>query len=271
MKAPLSLIAALVAALILPLEGQEGAPAPLAPGLAESFDSLEKAVLPALRSAQDRASADAAALQLELAAPHLRQISHVLVDELSPEEEQQVLPLLAPRMQPLMAQLDDCCRLSAALLSDKPAAYGSELLTRALASMLDTLMGVPPGSEEGRTAPAGIPLALAEADAQLAAASSLLASLERLQSAEAVERELPSIRAQLEELRALQRALADSSRWSKTQLFLIMQRTKVRGAEIIADLGKCTSRLMGLTPPCYGSVELEKLLTGLLNNQQPAE
>ncbi len=243
--------------------GTSPAAAPLATELEESLYSLERVVLPALRSAQDEASADAAAVQLEQAAPRIQRLSPILIDDLSVEEQKVVLPMLAPRMPQLLAQLDSCCSLSAELLSFKPAALGSENFARALTGLLDGLMGAPAGA----TSPEGVPLALAEADAQIAAANALLASLERLQSREAVERELPSVRAQLGELRSLQRALADSQRWSKTQLFLIMQRTRARGAEVFADLGKCTARLMGLTPPCYGSPELEALLTELLNKR----
>ncbi len=247
--------------------GQDAAPtippAPLASEVHESLNSLERTVLPALLSARDEESAAAAAEQLEKAAPHIRQLSHILVDDLSLDEQKVVLPMLAPRMQQLLSQLDSCCSLSAVLLSQKPVALGSERLARALTAMLDNFMGDPAGT----TSADDIPLALAEADAQIAAASALLASLERLQDRDAVERELPTIRQQLEELRSLQHALSDSQRWSKTQLFLIMQRTRARGAAPIADLGKCTALLMGLTPPCYGSAELEALLTELLHKR----
>ncbi len=268
MKMPL--LFALASAAVLPLMGQEPEDARVAPitanGLEDSLNCLETVVLPALLSATDRESADAAAIRLEQSAPHIRQLAHVLVEELTPAEEQEVLPLLAPRMKGILSQLDRCCRRSAELLSDKPAACGSESLTRALTGMLDNFMGIPATATERRTDPAGIPLALAEADAQLASASALLASLERLQSAEAVERELPTIRKQLEELRSQQEALSDSTRWTKTQLFLIMQRTRTRGVEIVTDLGKSTAALMGLNPPCYGSAELEAILTKLLNH-----
>ncbi len=269
-----SLLLPLAAAVLaLPLAGQQPAasippsgstPAPLVTELTESLNSLEREVLPALRSACDEASAEAAAVRLENAAPHIRLLAHILVDDLSVDEQKEVLPMLAPRMQQLLAQLDSCCSLSAELLSNKPAALGSERFARALTAMLDSFMGVPQGAETGRTNAEDIPLAIAEADAQIAAAGALLASLERLQDRDAVERELPTIRRQLEELRALQRDLSDTQRWSKTQLFLIMQRTRARGAAVIADLGKCTALLMGLTPPCHGSAELEALLTELL-------
>ncbi len=259
----------LAAALTLPLPGQEAgdaaaaeataAAAPLASELAACFESLGREVLPALRSARDEASADDAAGQLEQAMPHIRLLAHILGDELSTEEQKIVLPMLAPRMHQLLGQLDSCCSLSAELLSLKPAALGSERLAAALTHMLDGLMGAPSGT----TTPADIPLALAEADAQIAAASALLASLERLQSRDAVERELPTIREQLGELRSLQRALSDTQRWSKAQLFIIMQRTRARGAAVFTDLGKCTARLFDLTPPCYGSEELGALLTTL--------
>ncbi len=271
------LLLAASASLVLPLPGQQsdgvGQPpaANIADELARSIDSLENTVLPALRSAHDQQSADAAALRLQNVQPHVQRLAHVLVEDLSIEEQEQVLPLLAPRMKQLLAQLDTCCRLSAKQLSIKPAAYGSEMYAQALTDMLDSFMGVPAGAENGRTNPADIPLALAEADAQLAAASALLASLERLQSRDAVDRELPTIRRQLDELRSLHAALSDTQRWSKTQLFLIMQRTRTRGNEIVTDLGKCTARLMGLNPPCYGSSELESLLTGLLGSGAPIE
>ncbi len=262
--------------LVFPLAGQQEvaaatpAAAPFAAELARSINSLEMVVLPTLRSARDEESADAAAAELEQVAPQIRQLALVLAGDLTPEEERQVLPLLAPRMKRLLSQLDNCCRLSAEILSRKPAAYGSERFAAALTDVLDTFMGVPAGAPSGRTNPADIPLALAEADAQLAAAVSLLASLERLQSREAVDRELPTISQQLNDLRALHRDLSDPQRWSKTQLFLIMQRTRTRGTAIITDLGKCTARLMGLNPPCYGSAELESILSGLLGHtQQP--
>ncbi len=259
------------ASLTLPLMGQPApAPAPattltppLVAELTASLDSLEREVLPALRSARDEASADTAAAQLEEAAPHIRLLAHILVNDLSVEEQKVVLPMLAPRLKQLLSQLDSCCSLSAELLSLKPSALGSARLARALTGLLDCLMGAP----DGTTTPEDVPLALAEADAQIAAAGALLASLERLQDRNAVERELPTIRRQLEELRSLQLALSDNQRWSKTQLFLIMQRTRVRGAAVFSDLGKCTARLMGLTPPCYGSAELEALLTGLIRQR----
>ncbi len=251
--------------------GQQGAvvipPAVGAPLLAseleESLTSLERVVLPALRSARDEASADTAADELEQAAPHIQLLSHILVDDLSLEEQKVVLPMLAPRMQQLLGQLDSCCSLSAELLSLKPAALGSARFAQALTGLLDLLMG----STAGTTRAEDVPLALAEADAQIAAANALLASLERLQSPDAVERELPSIREQLGKLRSLQQALGNAQRWSKTQLFLIMQRTRARGTVVFSDLGKCTARLMGLTPPCYGSAELETLLAELLNQR----
>ncbi len=249
---------------------QADAPAPavdsasaLADELTVCFDCLERSVLPALRSVRDEASAEVAAAQLEQSAPHIRRLTHILMDDLSVEEQKVVLPMLAPRMQQLLSQLDNCCSISAELLTLKPAALGSERLALALTGMLDSLMGAPTGT----TTKEDVPLALAEADAQLAAASALLASLERLQDRDAVERELPTIRKQLEELRSLQGGLSDSQRWSKAQLFLIMQRTRARGAGVISDLGKCTARLMGLTPPCYGSAELETLLTELLRQR----
>ncbi len=254
------------ALLALPLTAQEPATAsnaPLETVLTESLESLEREALPALRSARDEASAHAAAVQLEQAIPHIRLLMHILADELSVEEQKVVLPMLAPRMTQLLGQLDSCCSMAADLLCLKPAAHGSERLATTLATLLDTFMGAPAGT----TTPQDIPLALAEADAQLAAASALLASLERLQSPDAVERELPTVQKQLEELRSLQIALSDTQRWSKSQLFLIMQRTHTRGAAIMVDLGKCTARLMGLTPPCYGSPELETLLNELI--QQP--
>ncbi len=262
----------LAVSLALPLMAQqqvaEAPTAPLVSELSESLESLEREVLPALRAARDRDTADAAAQQLEQAAPHIRQLAHILVDDLSVEEQKQVLPMLAPRMKQLLAQLDSCCSLSAELLSLKPSALGSERFALALTSLLDTFMGVPANATTGRTAPEDVPLALAEADAQIAAASALLASLERLQDRDAVDRELPSIREQINELRSLHRALSNPQRWSKTQLFLIMQRTRARGAEVIADLGKCTARLMGLELPFYGSAELEELLSGLIQRQQ---
>ncbi len=265
------LLLTLAAAQALPLAAQqpaEEASAPLVSELAESLESLEREVLPALRSARERESAEAAAAQLEQATPHLRQLAHILVDDLSVEEQKQVLPMLAPRMKQLLGQLDSCCSLSAELLSHKPSALGSERFARALASLLDIFMGVPADATTGHTTPEDVPLALAEADAQIAAAGALLASLERLQDRDAVERELPSIREQINELRSLHLALSNPHRWSKTQLFLIMQRTRARGAEVIADLGKCTARLMGLNPPFYGSAELEELLSGLMQRQQ---
>ncbi len=277
MKAPVILLLA-AATLSLPLMAQQPAAAPapaaqLATELAESLDCLERTVLPALRSARDRDSAEAAALRIEEAAPHLRRIAHVMVDDLSLAEQQQVLPMLAPRMKQLLYQLDSCCRLSANLLCTKPAACGSERLAAALTHMLDCLMGVPAYAERGHTDPESIPLALAEADAQVAATAALLASLERLQNRDAVERELPTIQQQLNDLRALHRDLSDPQRWSKTQLFLIMQRTRERGSATVTDLGKCAARLLGMDPPCYGSAELEQLLTGLLlsANTPPAE
>ncbi len=245
--------------------------AQLASGLADSLDCLERTVLPALRSARDRESADAAATRIEQATPHIHRIAHVLVDDLNVEEQKQVLPMLAPRMKQLLYQLDSCCRISASLLLHKPAAFGSESLTLALTRMLDSFMGVAPAAELGHTTPESIPLALAEADAQIAAASALLSSLERLQDREAVDRELPTIATQLDELRSLHRALSDSRRWSKTQLFLIMQRTRERGGEVVTDLGKCTARLLGMNPPCYGSSELEALLTALFNSTNQGE
>ncbi len=259
--------------LVLPLAAQQPeavAPTqtePIVSELEESLSSLERVVLPALRSARDEATADAAALQLTQATPQLHRLAHYLMEDLSLEEQKVVLPMLAPRMPLLLSQMDSCCSMAADLLCLKPAALGSERFARALTELLDSLMGVPAGATTGRTAPEDVPLALAEADAQLAAASALLASLERLQDCDAVERELPSIREQLGELRSLQRALADSQRWSKTQLFLIMQRTRARGTAIFTDLGKCTGRLMGLTPPCYGSTELEALLTELIQQR----
>ncbi len=268
MKTSFFLLTLAAASLALPLQGQqESAPktqAALESELTESLNSLERTVLPALRSARDEASAEAATLLLEQAMPHIHQLAHILVDDLSAEEQKVVLPMLAPRMKQLLGQLDSCCSLSAELLSYKPAALGSERFAHALTNMLDSFMGVSPEATTGRTAPEDIPLALAEADAQIAAASSLLASLERLQDKDAVERELPTIREQLDELRSLQHALSNTQRWSKTQLFIIMQRTRARGAAVFTDLGKCTARLMGLTPPCYGSSELEALLTELL-------
>ncbi len=275
MNAPLLLTAAAAGILVLPLAGQQ-APQPvsqatqLAEQLPESLDCLERMVLPSLRAACDRESAEAAALCIDEAAPHIQRIAHVLVDDLSLEEQKQVLPMLAPRMKQVLYQLDSCCRLSANLLSSKPAACGSEHLTRSLTHMLDSFMGVSPDAVRGRTNPEDIPLALAEADAQIAAASALLASLERLQGREAVDRELPTIRHQLNELRSLQQALSDTQRWSKTQLFLIMQRTRERGGVVVTDLGKCTARLLSMEPSCYGSGELESLLTGLLNSGTPA-
>ncbi len=265
-----AILSAMAALLALPLAAQQvpASPAvPLVSELSDSLNSLERVVLPALRSARDEQSAEAAAEQLEQAAPHIHRLAHILVDDLSLEEQKQVLPMLAPRMQQLLSQLDICCSMSAELLSLKPSALGSERLARALTAMLDCFMGVHHDAATGRTAPDGVPLALAEADAQIAAAGALLASLERLQSREAVERELPTLREQLGELRSLQRDLSDSQRWSKTQLFLIMQRTRTRGSAVIADLGKCTARLMSLTPPCYGSEELETLLTELLHKR----
>ncbi len=241
---------------------------PLVSELAESMSCLEREVLPALRSARDEQSADAAAGQLEQAIPHVRLLAHILVEDLSIEEQKVVLPMLAPRMKQLLGQLDSCCSISAELLSRKPAAFGSAHFATALTSLLDNLMGESAEPAAKRTSPEDIPLALAEADAQLAAASALLASLERLQSRDAVERELPTIRRQLEELRSLQQGLSGPQRWSKTQLFIVMQRTRARGAEVIADLGKCTARLLGLTPPCYGSPELEALLTGLIQRRR---
>ncbi len=255
--------------LPLPLVAQQDSIAPPAADnqyvsdLTESFNCLERSVIPALLSVRDEASADTAAAQLENAPRHIRRIAHVLVDDLSLEEQKIVLPMLAPRMQQLLAQLDSCCSRSADLLSHKPAALGSERLAHALTKLLDSLMGVP----EGTTTPEDIPLALAEADAQVAAAGALLSSLERLQDKDSVDRELPTIRTQLDDLRALQRALSDTQRWSKVQLFLIMQRTRERGSAVFADLGKCTALLMGQTPPCYGSAELEMLLTELLGKQ----
>ncbi len=239
------------------------ATAPLVSEVTDSLDTLERIVLPALRSVRDEQSADAAAEVLEQATPRIRQLIHFLAEDMSVEEQKVVLPMLAPRMNQLLGQLDSCCGMSAELLSHKPAALGSERLALALTGMLDCFMGVP----QGTTTTEDIPLALAEADAQLAAASALLASLERLQDKDAVERELPTIRKQLEELRALQRGLGDPQRWTKVQLFLVMQRTRARGAAIISDLGKCTARLMDLTPPCYGSSELEELLTELLRKR----
>ncbi len=262
----LSLILGLtVAALTLPLMGQEaeadaGATSQLVSEFTLSCNSLERVVLPALLSVRDEASAEAAAAQLENAAPHIRRLAHVLVDDLSVEEQRVLLPMLAPRMQQLLSQLDSCCSLSAELLCQKPAALGSERLAHALTTLLDSLMGVPAGT----TTPQDVPLALAEADAQIAAASALLASLERLQNSDDVARELPTIHEQFGELRSLHRALSDNQRWSKVQLFIIMQRTRERGTPVFADLGKCTAMLMNLTPPCYGSAELEALLTALL-------
>ncbi len=267
----LTLLAA--SCLALPLAAQQPAAAaasstaPIVAELEDCLSTLERVVLPALRSARDEATADAAALQLAQASPQLHRLAHYLMEDLSLEEQKVVLPMLAPRMPLLLSQMDSCCSMAAELLCLKPAALGSESFACALTEMLDSLMGVPAGAPTGRTAPADVPLALAEADAQLASASSLLASLERLQDRDAVERELPCIREQLGELRSLQRALADTQRWSKTQLFLIMQRTRVRGRDIITDLGKCTGRLMGLTPPCYGSAELEALLTELIQQR----
>ncbi len=253
-----------LATLCLPLAAQEPAPAtPSVEVLTESFNCPERVVLPALLAARDEASAETAAAQLEQAVPHIRRLAHILMDDLSVEEQKAILPMLAPRMQQLLSQLDSCCSMSAELLSQKPAALGSARLAAALADLLDSLMGEPCGTTRAED----IPLALAEADAQIAAASALLASLERLQDADAVERELPSIRCQLEELRALHRELGDTQRWSKTQLFLIMQRTRDRGTAVFADLGKCTALLMGLTPPCHGSAELEALLTELLQKR----
>ncbi len=271
-RTSLLLTLAAAASLTLPLMGQQEAasapPAsPLVSELSASLDSLERVVLPALRSARDKESADAAALRLEQASPHIHQLAHILVDDLSVEEQKQVLPMLAPRMQQLLGQLDTCCSMAAELLCEKPAALGSENFARALTDMLDSFMGLHPETTAGRTKAEDIPLALAEADTLIAGASSLLASLERLQSPEAVERELPTIREQLDELRALHRALSNTQRWSKTQLFIIMQRTRARGAEVMADLGKCTARLMNLNPPFYGSEELERLLTGLIQRQ----
>ncbi len=255
-----------------PLVGQEApalppAEAPAVSELSESFDCLERIVLPALRSACDEPSADAAAAQLEAAMPHIRLLAHVIADDLSVDEQRVVLPMLAPRLKQLLSQLDICCSMSAEFLSNKPTALGSERFAAALSTMLDGFMGVPEGAASGHTQPEDIPLALAEADAQLAAASALLSSLERLQNRDDVEREMPTLREQLGELRSLQRGLADPQRWTKTQLFLIMQRTRERGAAVISDLGKSVALLMELDPPCHGSAELEALLTELLRKQ----
>ncbi len=248
------------------MAAQPAAPAP-ADRLEEGLGCMVTVVLPALQSVSDKASADAAVTKLEQAIPHLQLITHVLTAELTPEEERRYLPVIAPRMKQLLAQLDTCCRLSAEMLSSKPQAYGSERLALALTALLDTFMYEQGQSDtKGRTLPQDVPLALAEADAQVAAMHALLASLERLQSPEAVAAELPAIREQIAKLRALQQGLADSTRWSRTQLFLIMQRMKQRGGEASTDLGKCVAHLMGLEPSCYGSAELEALLGSLINS-----
>ncbi len=234
--------------------------------VAKSLECMSSSVLPALEGVSDGASAEQAAAKLMEAAPQVRLLAHVLLEDLSREEQEAVLPQLAPRMKELLAQLDSCCRLSAELLSHKPSAYGSEALARALTGLIDIFMCDLDAEGRGRTDPADVPLALAEADAQVSALNALLASLERLQELEAVERDLPAIRRQVEELRNLQRRLADSSRWSKTLLFLVMQRTRARGADAIADLGRCTARLLGLDPPCYGSAELQQILGTLVNH-----
>ncbi len=236
--------------------------------LEESLGCMLTVVLPALEGVNDRASAEAAVSKLEQAIPNLQLITHVLTAELTREEEALYLPIIAPRMKELLSQLDTCCRLSAEMLCSKPQAYGSERLALALTSLLDMFMYEQGSEGKGRTLPQDIPLALAEADAQVAAMHALLASLERLQGPESVEAELPAIREHIGKLRALQQGLADTTRWSRTELFLIMQRTKQRGAAATTDLGKCVARLMGLTPSCYGSAELEELLHSLINNPE---
>ncbi len=239
-----------------------------AAALEDSLGCMLTVVLPALEGVQDRASAEAAVTKLEQAIPDLQLITHVLTAELSREEEALYLPVIAPRMTELLAQLDTCCRLSAEMLCSQPQAYGSERLAFALTGLLDTFMDERGLPGKVRTLPQDIPLALAEADAQVASMHALLASLERLQSREMVEAELPAIREQIAKLRSLQQGLADSSRWSRTQLFLIMQRTKLRGAEATMDLGRSVARLLGLSPACYGSTELETLLNALINTPQ---
>ncbi len=250
-----------------PAATAQPAPLPSADKLEESLHYMVSVVLPSLEAISDKASAEAAVVKLEEARPHLLLITHVLMDELSREEESLYLPIVAPRLSQLLAQLDTCCRLSAEMLSSKPQAFGSERLAHALTGLLDTFTT----GGESSTQPEDIPLALAEADAQIAAMHALLASLERLRDAATVAQELPTIRAQMDSLRAIQQGLADSSRWSPTQLFLIMQRMKQRGAEVSTDLGKSAAHLMGQSPSCFGSAELEELLGSLINSPRSSQ